>query len=229
VASRAVTEGHDAPFLYRTLDAVIDRHGGHEHDGALKAARAEFEARRGRIFEDEPLWEEWTQAFLEWFAVERPWDGGPSPAARAMAGSSERDRAALGAWLSSQRALAEVRGLSAGRVELVDLLGGASFAVSEDRALHGVRAGDLVEVRLVGFEGAVRFGRTFVYHPRGARDAVAAHVRAAGVAAMAGAERRAVLDGLAALRVKVERYRHVDPARVYEAELLGRPAARGEP
>lgn len=221
--ARATTAGYEAPFLYRTLDAVVARFGGHEHDAVLKQARGAFEERRGRIFEDEPLWEEWTLAFLEWFAIDRPWDDGPSPVARAHAEAGDpRERAALAAWLTSQRVLGQVRALDRGRVELVDLFGGATFAVLEERAMHGVAVGDLVEARVVGFEGAVRFGRTFVYHPRGARGAIAAHVRDADPAS-----RGALLDELAALRVKVERYRHVDPARVYEAELSGERAARG--
>jgi hypothetical protein len=212
----AFAAGGQAPLLYRTLDHVIDAMSGHELDAELKTARGEFEERRGRIFQDEPLWEEWTQAFLEWFAVERPWRGGPTPVARALVEAEGREHDALRAWSSSQRLLAEIKRLERGRVELVDLLGGATFAVEEPRALHGVVAGDLVEVRVIGFEDRVRFGRTFVYHPRGARASVLALLDASD-----GADNARVLDELAGLRVKVERYRHVDPARVYEAELAG--------
>jgi hypothetical protein len=57
------------------------------------------------------------------------------------------------------------------------------------------------------------FGRTFVFHPRGAREAILAHARRI---VASGQDRRAAIDHIAALRVKVERYRHMSPAKVYE-------------
>ncbi|MEM9489162.1 MAG: hypothetical protein AAGC55_08455, partial [Myxococcota bacterium] len=62
-------------FLYATLDEVIGELSGQDHVGQVATARAEYEGRRGRVFEDEELWENWTQAFLEWYAVERVPDG----------------------------------------------------------------------------------------------------------------------------------------------------------
>lgn len=217
---RPTTMSGDVPLLHRALDAVIDRFGDAEHEEEVAAARAEFEDRRGRVFEDEPMWEEWTLAFLEWMVVERPWQGGPPPVVLARGAAEGQQRAALAAWQTSQRALAEVVELQPGQVTLIDRIGGAAFVVHEERALHGVQPGDMVEVRLIGFEGAVRFGRTFVYHPHEARDVVAAHARTLTARGMSRVD---VLDALAALRVKVERYRHVDPIRVYEA---GPDAAR---
>ena len=59
----------------------------------------------------------------------------------------------------------------------------------------------------------VVFGRTFVFHPRAARDAILAHARRL---VANGGDRRAAIDHVAALRVKVERYRHMPAAKVYE-------------
>jgi hypothetical protein len=115
--------------------------------------------------------------------------------------------------VTSQRSLFEVRSMARGRVELLDLLGGAELAVDEQRALHGVEVGDVAELRLVGVAGQVRFGRTFIYHPKSARAAIVDRARAmlAG-----GATRRDVIDQIAQLRVQVTRYRHMPAARVYE-------------
>jgi len=149
-------------------------------------------------------------------------DDGMPPAARSLAtAGSGDDAAAIRAWLTSHRSLFEVTRLAAGRVELFDLLGGGTFSVLEQRALHGVEIGDVAELRLIGFDGDVRFGRTFVFHPRGVRDAILAHARAE---LARGADRRAVIDHVAALRVKVDRYRHVPAVKVYDPgaqRLLG--------
>ena len=87
------------------------------------------------------------------------------------------------------------------------------FAVDEQRALHGVEVGDVAELRLVGIAGEVRFGRTFIYHPKAARAAIVERARAM---LAKGATRRDVIDHIAQLRVQVTRYRHMPAARVYE-------------
>jgi hypothetical protein len=202
------------------LDAALDRLTA-EHTGetaTVLAARQEYEERRGKVHEDEDLWERWSAAFVEWFVIERVGAGDElPPAARSLRrarGDGDADAAAIiAALLRSHRSLFEVRELGAQRVEVLDLLGGGAFSVVEPRAMHGVEVGDVVELRLVGWEGQVWFGRTFVFHPKDARAAILDHARAL---LARGQSRRDVIDHVAALRVRVNRYRHVAPARVYE-------------
>jgi hypothetical protein len=106
--------------------------------------------------------------------------------------------------------------MARGRIELLDLLGGAAYNVDEQRALHGVEVGDVAELRLVGIAGEIQFGRTFIYHPKVARTAI---VERARTMLASGSTRRDVIDHIAQLRVHVTRYRHMPVARVYE--LMG--------
>lgn len=200
----------------RLLDELIERCAAPAAIEDVSAARKSFDERRGRVFEDEELWERWTQAFLEWYVLERvaP-DADAPPVVLALRAEAEPPRAAaLRALVTSQRSLFEVRALRPGGVELHDLLGGGEFAVDEQRALHGVTVGDVAELRLVGVGGQVVFGRTFCFHPSGTREAISSHARRI---LAAGGERREVMDHCASLRVRCERYRHVSALRVYEA------------
>jgi hypothetical protein len=205
--------------LGKVLDRLVSECGDENQRERITAAQTEYFERRGRVFEDEDLFEAWTQAFLEWYVVEREWQAG-MPAAAAMALSPDWQEKgqwlpALRAWAHSQRSLAEVRELSKGRVAIEDLIGGAVFEVVEDRNLYGVERGDIVEVRLVGFAGAVYFGRTFVYHPRGTNASI--RRRLAGLRS-SNASRADTVDAIAALRIRCERYRHVSPLRIYESD-----------
>ena len=221
------------PSRSAILDEVLERLiADHTADAAeVVEARREYEDRRGRIFQEEELWERWSAAFVEWFVIERVAPGADlPPAARSLAAAraagADRDVRAIRAWLTSHRSLFEVCGLGAGHVELLDLLGGAMISVAEPRAMHGVSLGDVAELRVIGFDGDVVFGRTFVFHPPGTRDAILAHARRI---LGAGGDRRAVIDHAAALRVKVLRYRHMPAARVYElATASDRPGAGRE-
>jgi hypothetical protein len=183
--------------------------------GEATVARREYEERRGKVHQDDELWEPWSAAFVEWLVIERVAPGEKLPvAARSYAELADDDprSAAIRALITSQRSLFEVRAMKKG-VELLDLLGGAMFHVDEQRALHGVEIGDVAELRLVGIGGEVRFGRTFIYHPKTARGAIVERARAM---LAKGSTRRDVIDHIAQLRVQVTRYRHMAPARVYE-------------
>jgi len=201
------------------LDEVIETlYARHTSDSeAASIARREYEERRGKVHQDDELWEPWSAAFVEWYVVERvaPGDTRP-PAARTaqeLAAAGDPRAAAARALVTSQRSLFEIRAMARGRIELLDLLGGAAFHVDEQRALHGVEVGDIAELRLVGVAGEVQFGRTFIYHPKVARSAI---VERAREMLAGGSSRRDVIDHIAQLRVQVTRYRHMPAARVYE-------------
>lgn len=204
------------------LDRIIA--DGTQDEAVVIAARQRFEERRGKVFQDEELWETWSATFVEWLVLEYVAPGRAAPAAvdtlaRARDRGDEVAARAITAWLTSHRSLWSVERLGAGRVELFDLLGGAHVRVTEPRALHGVAVGEVAEVRVAGFADEVWFGRAFLYHPRGTRDAL---VEQARQVTAAGGDRRAVLDHAAQLRARVLRYRHVAPARLYQRGLAER-------
>jgi hypothetical protein len=215
-----------AALLGEVLDDLVAACGAPELADDLVDARTGWEERRGRIRQDEPLWEAWSQAFLDWYVIERPRPD-QAPVVQDLRRSGDPVRSAvLRALVSSQRSVFEVTAMRPGAVELTDLIGGGQFLVHEKRALHGVSPGDIAELRLVGFGGEVLFGRTFIYHPPGTRDAIVGHARRI---LGAGGTRDQAMDLMAALRVRCERYRHVSPVRVYEQGATGEPRRATEP
>lgn len=205
-----------AAYLGEVLDAIVGEHTG--DDERVLAARTRFEDRRGKIYQEEELWETWSAAFVEWFVTEYvppvhdlPLAADSLAAARA-AGDDRRARAIL-AWLTSYRSLWSVERLGPTHVDLFDLLGGAHLRITEPRGLDGVAVGEVAELRVLAFEGELWFGRAFLFHPRGTRDALLEQARAITAA---GGDRRAVLDRAASLRVKGLRYKHVPAAKLYE-------------
>jgi hypothetical protein len=203
-----------AALLEQIIEELYARHTADTEAAGL--ARREYEERRGKVHQDDELWEPWSAAFVEWYVVERVGAGGVPPAlvtAREMREGGDTRADLVGALVTSHRSLFEVTAMKPGRIEVLDLLGGSELHVVEQRALHGVEVGDVAELRLVGARGEVRFGRTFIYHPKAARGAIVERARAM----MAhGQSRRDVIDQIAQLRVQVTRYRHMAPARVYE-------------
>ncbi|MEZ4359029.1 MAG: hypothetical protein R3B48_02535 [Kofleriaceae bacterium] len=197
--------------LERVLEELIRRHAAEPE--LASAARKDYEARRGKVHQEDELWEAWSSAFVEWLVIERRDEHGQVAAAASLRELEGEERAIVAALLTSHRSLFEIRQMGQGRVELLDLLGGGEFSVLEPRALVGVELGDIAELRLCGIEGDVYFGRTFIYHPRAARAAI---VEQASAMLARRASRAEVIDRIASLRVTLSRYRHVAAARVYE-------------
>jgi hypothetical protein len=203
-----------AALLEQVIEELYARHTA--DTDAAGVARREYEERRGRVHQDDELWEPWSAAFVEWYVVERVGPGGVPPAlmtAREMRDAGDARADLVTSLVTSHRSLFEVTAMKPGRIEVIDLLGGAELHVVEQRALHGVEVGDVAELRLVGARGEVRFGRTFIYHPKAARNAIVERSRAM---LAKGSSRRDVIDQIAQLRVQVTRYRHMPPSRVYE-------------
>jgi hypothetical protein len=201
--------------LEGALDRLIEAFGAGEWASEVVHAKDEYGTRTGRVFEDDELFEARTAAFLEWYAVERPIvaHGLPPAALRRRAQPHEGDAEALAAWLASHRSLFSIEEQGDDHVVLYDLIGNGTFEVEERRRLHGVAPGDLLEARLVGWLGKVRFGRTFLYHPAGARESIIGHARRVRDG---GGTRADVVDFVASLRVRALRYKHVAAERVYE-------------
>ncbi len=213
-ASEQETTPGPSAALEAVLDDVIARFGGDDHVDEIAAARKQYDDRRGRVFEDEELWERWTQAFLEWYAVERVLSGHDYPPAGVALADADAERSEqLRAWLTSHRSLFEVKALKPGRVELTDLISGGEFSVMEQRAMLGVAVGNIVEARVIGYRGEVLFGRTFCFHPTDTKAPIVKHIARLRDD---GEERRDIIDFFASLRIRCTRYRHVPPAKVYE-------------
>ncbi|HEY7955221.1 MAG TPA: hypothetical protein VII38_08000 [Polyangia bacterium] len=183
----------------------------------LMHAREEWEERAGRVFDDDPLYEERTTAFLEWYALERVGASGRLPAERFLA--EERLEDLDGRWVAAlaraHRSLFEVRELKEGAIGLDDLLSGSAFVVTERRKLPGIAEGEIFEARLVAnvvTPPEVLFTRAFQFHPR---EAAGELKRVCEQARKAGEPRAATLFRLLSLRLKALRYGHVAAAKIY--------------
>ena len=114
--------------------------------------------------------------------------------------------------------LFEVRKITDGRVRLRDVFTGRDVEVTERRQVAGLDKDDLLEARLLPFEGALYFSGAFLYHPREARKAILAEVKRMRKAAPKGAELEVApfLARLSRMALKLERYRNVRLESIYD-------------
>jgi hypothetical protein len=68
-----------AALLDRVIEELYARHTSDTEAAGI--ARREYEERRGRVHQEDELWEAWSAAFVEWYVVERVAPGARLPPA----------------------------------------------------------------------------------------------------------------------------------------------------
>ena len=205
----------------------------------LLAARADHFGRYGEPHEDDRSFESRVNGMLDFYLYEwRAAPDGPSTLERFIAEEgvdlSPGDRATLAGLAKQRRGLFEVKRLRPGLVRLADVFTGEVLDVAERRQVAGLEKGDLLEARLLPYEGSLVFSSDFLYHPREARKLILAEVKrlkkAAGKAARP--DQGPFLATLSRMAFKLERYRNVRMEAIYDftveqRAMTPRPPAGG--
>jgi hypothetical protein len=204
----------------------------------LLAARADHFGQYGEPHEEDQSFELRTNAMFDSYLYEwRPAPMAPTMLERFLAGEAAAlpatAHAALAGLVAQRRGLFEVHRLQHGLVTVTDVFTGERLDVSERRHLAGLEKGDLLEARLLPFEGKLVFSGAFLYHPREARDVILAAVKRLKKAAgkTGRADPGPFLATLSRMAFKLERYRNVRLESIYDftvepRTMTPRPAAR---
>ena len=209
----------DPGLIHTLLDQLASDFGGAPFRQEIAAAREEYFARAGKVFEDDAeAYEARMVAFLEWYVIERPLLEGRPPVLIALgntpadAANADR-RLALARIATSHRSLFDIAEVKGNRVELEDVLGGARFSVIERRSTIGFEVGAILEARVVWDGTDPLFAKTFLFHPRDARTEI---LNLVDDSLMAGASRDEIMGKLSQLYLRWHRHGHSNAARIYK-------------
>ncbi|MCA9672373.1 MAG: hypothetical protein KC503_42555 [Myxococcales bacterium] len=201
--------------LRADIDALAERYGSGARASEIAAARGEFDERRGRVFDDDELFTLHMSLFLEWYCLERSLSGsGRTPVLDRLASGADLDAESHARHLRlacSQRGLFEVTRSDAERETVVvhDLVRGAMFRLE---GVVGVEAGEVFEGRVMPDAGRVILGPVVLFHPREARERIAALVTAAPPAQRESLE---IVDRIAEMRLRYGRFRNIAVHHIY--------------
>ncbi len=192
------------------------------NDDLLAAKREHFE-RHGEPHEEDRSFETRVNGMLDHYLYDfRPAGGTATTVERfldAEGASLAPDEAAAYRDLArGLHALFEVRKIADGKVRLRDVFTGTDHDVTERRNVAGLDKGDLLEARLLPFEGELFFSGAFLYHPREVRKEILAEVKRLKKEAGKGGspDVAAFLGQLARMALKLERYRNVRLESIYD-------------
>ncbi|MCC6805919.1 MAG: hypothetical protein IT381_00730, partial [Deltaproteobacteria bacterium] len=159
-------------------------------------------------------------SFLEWFIFDRKLDGKATTPVelyveRKGQELSEADRIVFRNFSHTVHGLFEVGKLKPDTMMMKDLFTGKAHSVFERRKPVGIGSGDIVEARLILTpDNRLMFSPSFCFHPRDAKKPILKLVKAHK---KQGLEPVQLIFKLAYLRLKVDRYKHVTPEKLYAA------------
>jgi hypothetical protein len=198
-------------------------------DPLLSAARKAHFDRHGEPHEEDGSYERRMSTMLESYLFDfRPDPAAPTALERFVqsqgAALSPAEQAAFRALGTNHHGLFEVRRVEPGRVRVRDVFTNVDLEVTERRSVAGLNKGDLLEARLMPFDGQLWFSGGFLYHPREARSRILAEVKRLRKAA--GKHGRPDVEGLLAtlsrMAFKLERYRNVRLESIYDFSVDAR-------
>jgi len=216
----------DPREINRCIDRVATLYARVPSPGEIERAREEFDAARGKVYDDDELHATHMGMFLEWYVLERALDGGGTPAERALGEPellAELDADLLLALSRGQRALLEVVEAQDRALELVDLLLGGRWCVALDAPMTGIEPGEIFEARLIPWQGEVRLGPLMCYHPRSARETILDILDDARQQGEPGPE---LADALAEMRLRYSRFRNIAVEHIYSTAPFARQEAK---
>lgn len=185
----------------------------------LVAAKRDYFARTGELFDDDKQFEMRMASFLEHYLFDRPGADGQTPAqrryAQALREGPPEVAAAYRSFTETVHGLFEVRRLGRGFVLARDLGRLEDYEVTERRAIPGLQVGDVLEARLIPFGGGYWFSSAFVCHPRAAFDLIRREARRRRKAGEAAPSRELAWD-CAQRSLKADRYRNIAIDRIYD-------------
>lgn len=191
-------------------------------ESLLAARRSHFE-RVGEPHEEDRSYEVRQNAMIDFYLYDwRPAGGGPTPleafVAEQGAALAPAELSAFRDLLRNVHTLFEVRRVKEGAVRLRDVFARKDHDVTERRHVAGLARGDLIEARLLPFDGKLFFSGAFLYHPPQVRKPVLDEVKRLKKQAGRGhsPDVKAFLATLSRMAFKFERYRNVRLESIYD-------------
>ncbi len=196
----------------------------------LQEAKAEFLHRTGDLFESDGAFERRIAAFLEWYVLDRP--------AKAAAGKrpvdvyldtkaaelpTPEDKTRVQGFATTRPSLFEFKRAKDEQMSLVDLLDTnkktAKVQVYERRKPAGLESGDILEARLVPYEGKLMFSEAIQVLPREGRKVIVKVCKRYRAEMAETMPRINLVHRVAFFANRCERYKHVAVAKIF-ADLV---------
>ncbi|MDP3937169.1 MAG: hypothetical protein Q8R92_03430 [Deltaproteobacteria bacterium] len=199
------------------LDAAVKAMTAKPHAADLESARKEYFGVTGEVYEDDPSFEVRMILFLEWYVLDRPLARGVVPIRAYLEENAESlgpgEREAVDALLRHRHGIFKIKKTKPPFLSLKDFWDGKTLKVEDIDVARSFQAGDIVDARIVNFEGKNWFAEGILCHPRASEGFIKAELKALRIEGGTGPGEFTLR--LAGMLRKYERYRGIKPENIY--------------
>jgi hypothetical protein len=210
-------------MFHETYEKMTHFASTEEFEAELKRARQEFEQRTGEMFETDLTFERRIAAFLEWYVLDRSLSFAPNKTPAMLFIEAQAPKLttpevnSLRTMMRTTVSLFEFKRSKDEHLQVLDLLDGKKLEVFERRKPVGLESGDILEARLISYDGKLLFSEAFTFHPRNGHKAIRKASKTFRKAVVPPS-RVDFVHRVAYFTNRCERYKHVDPQQIF-AEL----------
>lgn len=213
--------------LDECFNRVTEQFTQKAHSQELKRARQEFFGFIGAVHEEDSFFENYMNAFIEWYILERELsDKDLSPVRlfykENFKNFTEEEQKAYNDLTKLRHSIYGVKKVTQNSLVLEDLYQNEKLKIESNFSTAAFNTGDIFEAILVPFQEQWFFLKTFFSHPTEVKSFIVKEMKK-----IQNSNPKVLLKTIfrfRRLRLKFDRYPYVSPAQIYTSEELNRHA-----
>jgi len=203
------------------LNRVTDEFASRNNISELKTGRKEFFDTIGTVHEEDPFFETYMTAFLDWYIFDRDFSGKDLPPIRLFYRNhfkelSDEEKKIYNDFTKFRHSLFYVKKIRKDLLALQDLYNDDILKIESHLVVSGFKEGDIFDAILVPFKGEWHFTKSFCFHPTEAGKFIFKEMKK-----IKHMEQKILMRTILKfkkLRLKLERYPHVSARQIYNEE-----------
>lgn len=208
------------------LSRIIDEFTGKDYSHEVQKAKREFFEFIGSVHEEDPFYENYMTAFIEWYIFDRDLSNQDLPPVRLyyrnhLKEFSEEEKNIYNDFTKNKHSIFIAKKVLPSAIHLRDLYSNEKIKI-ENFPTTGFRTGDIFETILVFFHEQYTFTKSFFFHPVEAAPFIKKEMKKIQNLELKILHK--TLMRFRRLRLKFDRYPHVNPLQIYNLEEFNRNA-----
>lgn len=202
------------------LDHIIETFTQGEYEKEVRKAKEDFFKLTGTAFEKDSFYEERLDLFLDWYLFTRPLIKHDLSPVRLFYNQKEKsltseERDVYYGLTQTLHSIYQLKKIKKNMFYLTDLFSNQSIEVQEAHTVT-LSEGDVFEARAIPYKGKYYFGRGFCFHPPQAKNFIIQRIKK--IKSLEKEFREKLLLDLAQMRLKHDRYPHIDLKHIYSLD-----------
>jgi len=200
------------------FEKIVKEFSSTKYRDEIENAKVDFFKMSGMVHEDEEVYEERINSFLDWYVFDRDLnDEDLTPVEMFLKNNfealTEEEKKMFEGFIKSIHSLFLVKKTREKNIYIKDMFTERRYMITDLSVSGVVNKGDIFEARLVPFHGVYIFSKGFCFHPAETRGYIVSEIKK--IRNMDKRQHILLMMKLAVMKLKIIEYPHVDVSNIY--------------